>query len=420
MQRSQNFRQQAGVELVHGQQRAEKAERGLQQSELRERMQAAGRESAQTALASTTQQANLAMGIGARQLSAAHGKVQAQAKSLKEVRAQQVRAQQRAVQQQQRLDTKDWEIGGLREATAHITRQADRADTNLIHADATIAELNQEIWGLQQNARNANKAARGHINMLLAKARAQKLKLELKLQEARTAPILTAQESAEFKPHETQFVQPTLAPQESAESEPVRPRPRLQERRAAAGGPEAPGAGPERPAQRAAPRPRAPRGPAPRGGGGGPIIVQGAGGGGSSSSSGGAAGGAAASGGGARAPDLSKVVEAVKAIAESAKGSSKKKTSEKGISAARRTYTDRRKTKIAELRALKSKRIREFATRTKKLPKAERDKQRREFKKKVEGQFKEMQTRFPTARGLRSVGAIRELTRKLQALKTAK
>ena len=148
--------------------------------------------------------------------------------------------------------------------------------------------------------------------------------------------------------------------------------------------------------------------------------MQGAGGGGSSSSSGGAAGGAAASGGGARAPDLSKVVEAVKAIAESAKKGSKAKKSEKGISVARRTYTDRRKTKIAELRALKSKRIREFAAKTKKMPKAERDKQRREFKKKVESQFKEMQTRFPTARGLKSVATIRELIRKLQSLRTAK
>ena len=148
--------------------------------------------------------------------------------------------------------------------------------------------------------------------------------------------------------------------------------------------------------------------------------MQGAGGGGSSSSSGGAAGGAAASGGGARAPDLSKVVEAVKAIAESAKKGSKAKKSEKGISVARRTYTDRRKTKIAELRALKSKRIREFAAKTKKMPKAERDKQRREFKKKVESQFREMQTRFPTARGLKSVATIRELIRKLQSLRTAK
>ena len=43
-----------------------------------------------------------------------------------------------------------------------------------------------------------------------------------------------------------------------------------------------------------------------------------------------------------------------------------------------------------------------------------------EFKKKVESQFREMQTRFPTARGLKSVATIRELIRKLQSLRTAK
>ena len=87
---------------------------------------------------------------------------------------------------------------------------------------------------------------------------------------------------------------------------------------------------------------------------------------------------------------------------------------------ARKQYTDRRKTKIAELRALKSKRIREFNAKTKKMPAAERKKQRAEFKKKVEAQFKEAQTQFPTARGLKSVGVIRELIRKLEAFKTAK
>ena len=92
----------------------------------------------------------------------------------------------------------------------------------------------------------------------------------------------------------------------------------------------------------------------------------------------------------------------------------------KGITQARRSYTDKRKAKIAELRALKSKRIREFSARTKKMPKAERTKQRREYKKKVEAQFKEMQTRFPTARGLKSVGVIRELIRKIDAFKAAK
>ena len=139
------------------------------------------------------------------------------------------------------------------------------------------------------------------------------------------------------------------------------------------------------------------------------------GGGASSSSAGGAAAGPAAA-----APDLSKVVEAVKQIAEAA---SKKKggaKTTKGISQARRTYTDKRKTKIAELRALKSKRIREFAAKTKKLPKAERNKQRRDYKKRVEAQFKELQTRFPTARGLKSVGVIRELIRKIEAFKSAK
>ena len=152
-----------------------------------------------------------------------------------------------------------------------------------------------------------------------------------------------------------------------------------------------------------------------------PIVVQGgAGGGGASSSAGGSS---AASGGGsaARAPDLSKGVEAVKSIAaaKDAKGAARKGGT-KGITQARRSYTDKRKTKIAELRALKGKRIREFNARTKKMPKAERDKARREFKKRVNAQFKEAQQRFPTARGLKTVAALRELIRKLDAFRPAK
>ena len=54
------------------------------------------------------------------------------------------------------------------------------------------------------------------------------------------------------------------------------------------------------------------------------------------------------------------------------------------------------------------------------MPAAERKKQRAQFKKKVNQQFKEMQTQFPTARGLQSAGVIRELIRKLEAFKTAK
>ena len=158
-----------------------------------------------------------------------------------------------------------------------------------------------------------------------------------------------------------------------------------------------------------------------------PIVVQGgAGGGGASSAGGSSSGGAAAGGGpgGGARPDLSKIVEAVSKAVKgrpgAAKGKKKGAEGTKGITQARRSYTDKRKSKIAELRALKSRRLREFATKTKKLPKAERTKQRREYKARVEAQFKEAQQRFPTARGLKTVGAIRELIRKIDAFKAAK
>ena len=48
----------------------------------------------------------------------------------------------------------------------------------------------------------------------------------------------------------------------------------------------------------------------------------------------------------------------------------KKKKKQSGITAAKKRYTDKRKVKLGELRALKSKRIREHSARTKKLPKA--------------------------------------------------
>ena len=89
----------------------------------------------------------------------------------------------------------------------------------------------------------------------------------------------------------------------------------------------------------------------------------------------------------------------------------KKKTGkvrEKGITQARKRYTDVRKTKLAEMRALKSKRIREFNAKTKTMPKAQRDKARRAFKAKVEAQFREISKKFPTARGMKTVGVVRE------------
>lgn len=169
-----------------------------------------------------------------------------------------------------------------------------------------------------------------------------------------------------------------------------------------------------------------PRG-APSGAGGAPpIVVQGGhGGGGASAGGSSSSGGAAAGGGPGGGRDMSRTVEALaKAVKGARKGDKPAKKAKapgtKGITQARRSYTDKRKSKIAELRSLKGKRIREYNQRTKKMPKAERDKARREFKKKVEAQFKEAQQRFPTARGLKSVGAIRELIRKLDAFRAAK
>ena len=72
-------------------------------------------------------------------------------------------AQQRAVSREAELGTKDWQIKGLRDATAHITRQAEAAErgqmqtqSELDHADHTIRELNTMVQTLNQNARDAN------------------------------------------------------------------------------------------------------------------------------------------------------------------------------------------------------------------------------------------------------------------------
>ena len=99
----------------------------------------------------------------------------------------------------------------------------------------------------------------------------------------------------------------------------------------------------------------------------------------------------------------------------------KKKTKKRqsGITAAKKRYTDRRKVKLGEMRALKSKRIREHKAKTKKMSKAGRDKSRREFKQKVESQFKEVSKRFPPARGLKDVKTVRELIDKLKRVRMA-
>ena len=238
-------------------------------------------------------------------------------------------------------------------------------------------------------------------------------------------PTLVPQESARAQPvvKKKPFKQPKLHEETGwVQSYKVKEQPKLQSRtdefqsRIADASVFKPPS-PKRPAPRR--RAKAPAAPAraPAAAAGPIITVTAPGGGGASSSAGGAAGGAAAGG---SAPDMSKVVEAVKQLAEAAKKGKTAKKGEKGITQARKQYTAGRKTKIAELRALKSKRIREHNARTKKLPKAERQKQRRAYKKRVEAQFKEMQQQFPIARGLKSVAVLRELVRKLQAFKTAK
>ena len=94
-----------------------------------------------------------------------------------------------------------------------------------------------------------------------------------------------------------------------------------------------------------------------------------------------------------------------------------KKKKQSGITAAKKRYTDKRKVKLGELRALKSKRIREHAASTKKLPKAERAKARKAFKDKVNSQFKEVTKRFPTARGLKDLQTVKGLIDKIDRVR---
>ena len=102
-----------------------------------------------------------------------------------------------------------------------------------------------------------------------------------------------------------------------------------------------------------------------------------------------------------------------------AAGKKKPKKRQSGITVAKKQYTDKRKVKLGEMRALKSKRIREHNAKTKKMPKAERDAARRDFKKKVNTQYKEVTKRFPPARGLKDVSTVRDLIAKLERVRMA-
>jgi hypothetical protein len=94
-----------------------------------------------------------------------------------------------------------------------------------------------------------------------------------------------------------------------------------------------------------------------------------------------------------------------------------KKKKQSGITAAKKRYTDKRKVKLGELRALKSKRTRQHAAGTKKLPAAVRTKHRKAFKEKVNKQYKEVTKRFPPARGLKDLKTVKELIAKLERVR---
>ena len=97
----------------------------------------------------------------------------------------------------------------------------------------------------------------------------------------------------------------------------------------------------------------------------------------------------------------------------------KKKKASSGITKAKKRYTDQRKIKMAAMRSLKAKRVREFAARTKKMPKKKRDQARREYKAKADARYKEMVTKFPPARGLRDMQSVLGLIAKLDTVRMA-
>ena len=105
---------------------------------------------------------------------------------------------------------------------------------------------------------------------------------------------------------------------------------------------------------------------------------------------------------------------ALREIARALATKAKPKARKSGISAARKRYTDARKTKLASLRAHRDKLVREHKAKTKKMPKKERDAARREFRKKVDSQYKEQVKKYPPARGMKDVGSVLKLIKRVQ------
>ena len=132
----------------------------------------------------------------------------------------------------------------------------------------------------------------------------------------------------------------------------------------------------------------------------------------------GAAGGGGGGAAGAAAAAAASGAAGAGAVRKPEKKKAKRKAS--GITKAKKRYTDQRKIKMAEMRSLKAKRLREFAARTKKMPKKQRDDARKEFKSKANARYREMVAKFPPARGLRDLQSVLGLISKLETVRMAR
>ena len=141
-----------------------------------------------------------------------------------------------------------------------------------------------------------------------------------------------------------------------------------------------------------------------------PVTVTTQGGHGASASIAGTGGGQAQQ----RQPIIVQAPKKKKAAPKKKAGAKKAQT---GVTSARKKYTAKRKSKLAELRSSKAKRIREFNTKTKKLPAAERKKRRADFKRKVNAQYKNIVSKFPTARGMTNVQQLQRLIKQAESIR---
>jgi hypothetical protein len=133
----------------------------------------------------------------------------------------------------------------------------------------------------------------------------------------------------------------------------------------------------------------------------------------------GAPGAAGGGGGGASGAAAAAAAAGAAGAAGARKLEKKKRRKASGITKAKKRYTDQRKIKMAEMRSLKSKRIREFAARTKKMPKKNRDEARKAYAAKANARYREMSTKFPPARGLKDLQSVLQLIAKLDTVRMA-